>query len=545
MRVTVPILLWSLLGVAAAAPGAGPRVAEMVSEGIAHYKAGNFKAAAGSFADADVARPDDPWIMFDRATAHVGQGDLEKAEELFGKSALSRDQGLAVRSHYNLGTIAASKARAVFGERPQDASREVRQEGLTLLAQAVAHYRDCLDLAEDHADARYNLELIRLWIKQMQALWEEQDRQKQREEMHLLEFLAMLEARQRALRSTSKSLEAEPDSPKRRQALTTIETSERRLAEEIEPLKEKIAGTLRGAQQPAGATGAASPPPAEISEAVELLNGLADAAGRAMDKAADQLADEDPADAVRSQTDAVDKLDQIYLGVVPFANLVQRAIQTQQGLVDQVAPAVENPGEQEGLDLGETAWNQRFVARWSEILPAKARQGLEKLQAAGPGATAPLRKDDQGGGYGGYSEAINKTQEGLKQSMEKAVELGPKVQELTAEAADKLEEEKPDEALSKQEEALKLLKEIADPLPKQEQQDGQQGDQQQPKQEQQRDQQQSGQQQDQQARRPQDLSKQQAEAVLRKARERQRERRELEKQLQQYLYRPGTVEKDW
>jgi len=545
MRPTVPILLCSVFGFAAAASAGSPRVAEMVDEGIAHYEAEDFTAAAESFADADVARPDDPWIMFDLATAYVGQGDLKKAEELFQRSALSRDQGLAVRSHYNLGTIAAGKARAVFGKRPQDASPEVRQEGLALLAQAVAHYRDCLELDKNHADARHNLELIRLWTKQMQALWQERDRQKQREEMNLLEFLAMLEARQRALRLTSKSLDAEPDSPKRRQALSTTETSQRQLAEETEPLKEKIAATLQPAQPPAGATGAASPPPAEISQAVELLDGLADEAGRAMQTAADALDDDSPADAVRPQTDAVDKLDQIYLGVVPFANLVQRAILTQQGLIDQVAPAVEAPEEHDGFDPSETAWDQGFVARWSEILPAKAKQELERLQAA-PNATAPRPRDDDAAGCAGEPEAINKLQEGLKQSMRKAVELGPKVQELTAEAAEKLQQQKPDDALPKQEEALKLLKEIADPLPKQDQQNRQHQGQQQRQKDQQRDQQQSAEgQQQRQARRPQDLSKQQAEAVLRKARERQRERRELEKQLQQYLYRPGKVEKDW
>jgi Ca-activated chloride channel family protein len=141
-------------------------------------------------------------------------------------------------------------------------------------------------------------------------------------------------------------------------------------------------------------------------------------------------------------------------------------------------------------------------------------------------------------------EAMKKQIEGLKQSMQKAVELGPRIHDLTDEAATHLQEKEPAQALPKQEEALKLLKEIADPLPRQDQQ--QQGDQQQDQQQgDQQQQEQSGQEQKQQEREPQDLSKRQAESVLRKARERQRQRRDLQKQLDRQIYRPGAVEKDW
>jgi hypothetical protein len=211
---------------------------------------------------------------------------------------------------------------------------------------------------------------------------------------------------------------------------------------------------------------------------------------------------------------------------------------------------VENPDERESLDGDESAWNQRFVAGWADALAPKAEQGLKGLESFDPSAvTSPPGGVPQPGAPNAPAvpdaEAMKEQIEGLRQSMQKAVELGPKIHDLAGEAATHLQEDDPAQALPKQEEALKLLKEIADPLPKQDQQ--QQGDQEQDQQQgdQQQQQQQSGQGQKQPERKPQDLSKRQAESVLRKARQRQRERRDLEKQLDRQMYRPGAVEKDW
>jgi hypothetical protein len=374
--------------------------------------------------------------------------------------------------------------------------------------------------------------------------------------MSLIEFLQMLEAEQRALRAAAKSIAGQPDSPQRRQALVTTESSQRELAEEIEPLKEKIRAELEAAGEASPGTPQVASPqampglsPEAAEKAIQLLNSLANDARQAMFAAADELNGGSATDAVGSQTEAVEKLDQIYQVVVPFPNLVGRAIATQQGLIDQVAPVVENPNEADPLDSDESAWNQRFVAGWAEALAPKAEQGLKGLESFDPSAMAPPPgAAPQPGGPNAQPvpdpEAMKKQVEGLKQSMQKAIELGPKIHDLADEAATHLEEDEPAQALPKQEEALKLLKEIADQLPQQDQQ--QQGDQQQDQQQgDQKERQQSGQEQRQPQRQPRDLSKRQAESVLRKARERQRQRRDLQKQLDRQIYRPGAVERDW
>ncbi len=558
--------------------------AKKVKQGISHYRAQEFKKAVNAFAEADVAKPDNDLITFDRACAYAAQGDTEKATELYRTAALSRDTSLAVRCHYNLGGLSAEQARGVFGENPQDALPEVRTEGLQLLQTAVSHYRDCIELAPNHAEARHNLELIRLWIKQMEDLWRQRDREKQREEMNLLAFLQMLEAQERMLRATARSLAEQPDSPQRRQAFSATGSKQRELSEEIDPLKEKIAEALQPSQPPGGPPASGTPPSApvpdeSVKEAVSVLTQLADDVGQAMRNAADNLDDEAVDKAVGIQAEAVQGLDQIYMAVVPFPDMVTRGVATQEDLVNRVVPTVD-PGDEAvneetedersideetedeepldemdlpELDAPEAAWDQRFVAGWGGILPGKAEHGMKNLGAVDPGTM------EMAGVAGQATQqpapdpaAVQKQQEQLDQlkaAMEKAVELGPTIHTLSQEASDHLDKEEVTDALPKQQEALKLWKEIADLLPKQDQQqqcenpkqDESQDDQQDEQDEEQSDD--SEQQQEQPS--PEDLSKQQAESVLRKSREQDKKRRELEKEVQQYLMRSHAVERDW
>ena len=219
--------------------------ARHVREGVQHFQDGQYAEAAKRFAEADVALPDNPRIAYDRACAAAVGKDLDKAVELFQKAALARDEQVAAESHYNLGCVSAAKAKSLFGAQPEEAKPEVRQEGLQLLGQAVAHYRDCLRVRENHAAARHNLEVLRQWIKHMQQVWAERDRQQRRQEMDLLQMLEMITAEQAALRQTARARSAEEESPRRRQAVTQAGDQQSQLAEEIAPLKDKIRETLQ------------------------------------------------------------------------------------------------------------------------------------------------------------------------------------------------------------------------------------------------------------------------------------------------------------
>ena len=58
--------------------------------------------------------------------------------------------------------------------------------GTTLLRQgqteeAIRQFQEAIRLKPDDADARYNLEAIRLWTRQMREVWRQRDAQKRRQ----------------------------------------------------------------------------------------------------------------------------------------------------------------------------------------------------------------------------------------------------------------------------------------------------------------------------------------------------------------------------
>jgi Ca-activated chloride channel family protein len=529
------------LAPAARAAGSVREAARHVSEGIREFQRGQYAQAARLFAEADVALPDHPRIAYDRACAEAAGGDADKAIALFQQAALARDEQVAAEAHYNLGSLAAAKAKLLFGAQPEAAVPEVRQEGLRLLGQAVAHYRDCLRVQNGHAAARHNLELLRQWIKHMQQVWAERDRQQRRQEMDLLQMLEMITAEQTVLRQAAQAATREDDSPRRRQAMSQAGEQQRQLAEEIEPLKDKIREAL--APSPPGPPGAAPamPPPtadSDADQAVDLLHGLADRAHQGMKQAAERLVDQDLAPALEAQQQTLDALEDIYIAVAPFPQFLATTTARQQMLVERSQQLVQSPEEQTDGDPDYEAvgHEQTVVRRRSEVLPLRAEQELKQLPPPVAGPAPPPTQSQPA------EEPAAPAPPDFRPALEKAVELGPRIPPLTGQAAEDLKNAQPAAALPHQEQALALFRQIAELLPKQPPQDGASPDQQQPPPTDSQDQQP----QPEADRSPSPgLSQQQAEALMRKVRERDRQYREKQQELQPFRRGAVVVEKDW
>lgn len=601
----LPIIILLMLGIVVL-PGPGPASTAVnhVRKGIELFSGGDYDAAVQAFTEADVAEPENPVILFDRACALAAAGDHEKAKELYLEAALARDASLASDAHYNLGGLSAAKGQAALGEDPVAAQPAQREEGIRLLLTAVAHYRDCLNLKPDHDDARHNLELIRLFIKNIQAQWEQQDREKAREEMGLLEFLAMIEKRQAELRSAAALVAEQPDSPQQRQAASEIKDSQNSLQEEIEPLKDKLRQEFQAAQQtpqnpatPGNPTPGATPPDnSQNEQALKLLNQLADEAGGLMTAAANDIEAAEFDDANTRQRDVLDRLNQIFMAVAPFTDILQRAIQQQEQLVQTseslVAASASNlqdtdtepdePGSgsddsngratvddsgMSDVDFPELGWRQNQITDWSRMLSLKAESELPQVEAqlqnarsqsppSDPATTPPNNNPGTTPPQTTQPDPVEQL-EGMQKSMEKAVELAPQVVQHSESATTLLENSKPAEALPIQRKALELLREIAEPLPKQDQsQDNQQdgegdNEQEDQQQEQENQNQQQGQNEnqqqnpDQQQQQEQQSQQERAMSALRRAREREREHRDLQKQLQEIMGGRVRVDRDW
>lgn len=580
---------------------------QKVREGIQFFAGGDFESAGKSFSEAAKAEPDNATIAFDRACALAASGDsakVEEAQKLFRNAALVRDVRIAARALYNLGCLSAEQGRATLGEVPVEAAPENREEGVSQLLAAVGHYRDCLRLDKEHVDSRHNLELIRLFIKHIQDQWAKRDRELAREEKGLLEFLAMIEQRQTELRSAVRLLSEEKDSPQRRQATSELADSQKELRDELEPLKDKITKEITAAQQtpPGGNATNADPNLAiQMKQAQDVLHQLTDEAGSKMAEAASELATAAFEDARKNQLNSLDRMNEIFMAMAPFQNVLQRATRQQEQLTGhsedltgyEADPVVEETpdddkaaepdsdvkGEQPpvGIDLPdheypELTLKQSRVSDWSRMLSLKAHADLPQVDAQLKAAQEQTAANEEGTPQSpasddgeGNIEADPKTQaedqlaqmEGLKACLEKAIELGPKVEEHSQAASGSLEAKQLVAALPDQQVALRLLREIAEPLKKENQQqqnddqknddqqnqDGDKSDQDQKSQNDQQDK--SDQQKQQEQQQKGQSQREQAMSTLRRAREREREYRDLRKQLQQLIGGQIRVDRDW
>jgi Ca-activated chloride channel family protein len=556
-------------------------------EGIEAFQRRDFQAALKSFEEAENAAPDDLRLAFDRGCAFAACGDWEKAALQFQKSAASPDKKLSVRSNYNLGCVKILEARAKFGEKPEEAAEEIRKEGMKMLAAADRHFRDALAVDSQDENARYNLETLRVWSRYIRKAWRDRDRQLRREKADLFEYLRMIEADQRELMGKVQELQNVPgDSPRKRQSIREAENAERELLEEIGPLKEKIERLTAG-------LGGKTALPADVQKAVAVLKNIADEIGRSMESAADRLAKPALAESIEPQQEAVENLDQIFSAVAPYVPLVQKGIERQENLLEEKT-------EGQGGENADATWNQRFIERYGKIIPLKARQELKQLEsqpAAPSQKTEDAQKEQDKEAQDDAAAKAQRQRQEMKEALQVGVELSPKVERLAREAAELLSQEKPADALPKQQEALKLLKEM---LPNEQQQEQQKKDQekkdQQKKNQDKKDQDKKDQRkkdqkddkkdqkqqnkdqekkdwqkkdeekkdekkQDQEKNSPKkdekqppsgeaspqkkEMSKEQAEASLRRAKQRQIEYRELQEELREKLYRPEKVEKDW
>jgi hypothetical protein len=328
-----------------------------------------------------------------------------------------------------------------------------------------------------------------------------------------------------------------------------------------------------------------------------------------MERAAEQLAAQAPREALAPQGEAARALERIYLALADFPRLVKKGIAVEEKLVEaskKVAePAPPRPNAQANrppTDYAELADRQRFVADLSRVLPRRAKAQLRQIEAM-----EHPRRDEPRLEEGAPPEPKEEVATpnlpprqlaGLKESLQAALALSPEIERLTREAADDLTARNAAAALPKQEEALRLLKEIMETMPPQNQnqqqrnqkkqrpEDQQQSEQKQRQQDQKqkqesrnesrrrkdqeqesrereqekRDQQRQDEQQAQQQQRQQDaqtqpkpagegekreLTKEQTAALLQKVRERQRAHRARMRALERYLQRRQNVEHDW
>jgi len=123
------------------------------------YETEAYAEALEGFLDAQVERPEDIRLKYNVGSTQYRMRGLEEAEEAFWAAANAGDPALKQKAFYNLGNTAYRQGK---------------------LEDAVAHYKQALDLDPEDEDARFNLEFVREEIKR--RLNEAQEREKKERE---------------------------------------------------------------------------------------------------------------------------------------------------------------------------------------------------------------------------------------------------------------------------------------------------------------------------------------------------------------------------
>ena len=162
------VLLSTSLWLAASESVSSESVRRWAAQGNKAYRSGRYPAALDAYSKALRKAPDSPYLQFNEGAALYRIGDYAKAAEAFEIAAGKTSEPLLIsRSKYNLGNCA-------FRQAEQKEVGEL-EKAMAFCRQSIGHYGQALKSDPDHNDAAENLEVARLYYRQLR------DEQKRRE----------------------------------------------------------------------------------------------------------------------------------------------------------------------------------------------------------------------------------------------------------------------------------------------------------------------------------------------------------------------------
>ncbi|MCH8851449.1 MAG: tetratricopeptide repeat protein [Planctomycetes bacterium] len=165
MKIALVIAINAAMACATWAEDASPQ--ELVRQANAHLQAGQYDEAIEKYEQAAELLPDAAEIAYNRAIGHYRKGDFENATEQFITSLKTRDPELEAKAKFNLGNCAYAAALAKKDNIP---------EAVEHLKSAILHYKDAIESNPQDTDARINIEMAQLLMKDLL------DKQKQKQE---------------------------------------------------------------------------------------------------------------------------------------------------------------------------------------------------------------------------------------------------------------------------------------------------------------------------------------------------------------------------
>lgn len=139
---------------------AGQKTKKEVKRGNSLYAKGEFKEALKRYENAFLNSPDSDVVNFDLGAALYKMEDYREAISHFEKALISKDKSIEQKASYNIGN---GKYKYAIGKRDENLP-----ECIDLLKQALHHYERAIELDSQDEDAKYNYELTKRGIEQLE-----------------------------------------------------------------------------------------------------------------------------------------------------------------------------------------------------------------------------------------------------------------------------------------------------------------------------------------------------------------------------------------
>ncbi|MEP3482108.1 MAG: hypothetical protein ABJZ55_22885 [Fuerstiella sp.] len=414
---------------------------EAVQTGLQEFQAGNLEIAAQKFEQAIALTADDTVIQFNQACVELAKGRQDNAKQKLRQAMTGTNPEVVQAAHYNLGFLKVQQVRAKLQPDPAAVPKKDRTEIVDELEQAARYFRNTLEINADHQDAAYNLELIRMYLKQLQTMWNQQDDQQQQPEESLADLLIRLHSAFRESEILMANLQTEAASASHQTAVNEFQAKLQEIDSDVQtvrPLFEQWVQSLN--QAPAVQN---QPPPqmsADESAAIQALTELVEHLEAASENTVAAIATQDWGLGKQSANESIQKAHQLFLNVASYQEILQAALTRQTKLKSKSSsqtpvnlPAdlpVDGP-------VSATVQDQQFISDFSQAISIQAEQRLPQIQqqleqlqqkpptaaqnqpppgtsqAAAPAASV-LQADEQ--------EIIL---QGLRESMQRAIQLTP------------------------------------------------------------------------------------------------------------------------
>ena len=176
LRHSIPFILIALLGTAHAEDSIFSKILRSfglegspAKQGNRAYHKEDYDEALKKYAEAAQDQPASQILAYNTGNAELRKKQYPEAIASYGKALEGKDGALISKAHYNMGNAYFRKGEAAL--------QSGQQEGISDYREALAHYKKSLEINPNNADAKRNVEVTQIRIKELLDKKEQQQKQ--------------------------------------------------------------------------------------------------------------------------------------------------------------------------------------------------------------------------------------------------------------------------------------------------------------------------------------------------------------------------------